>query len=96
MPLQLSRSLQHRNFRLYFFGQLLSLLGTWMQSVAQAWLVYRLTDSSFMLGLVSFLNHAPVLLLGLFAGGVADRFRASACSGSRRPWRWYMPLHSRR
>lgn len=74
MPLQrLTRSLKHRNFRLYFVGQLLSLHGTWMQSVAQAWLVYRLTDSSFMLGLVSFLNLAPTLVLGLFAGAVADR-----------------------
>jgi MFS family permease len=74
MPLHITRSLQHRNFRLYFFGQLLSLHGTWMQSVAQAWLVYRLTDSSFMLGLVSFLNLLPVLLLGLVAGAVADRY----------------------
>lgn len=74
MALQIARSLQHRNFRLYFLGQLLSLHGTWMQSVAQAWLVYRLTDSSFMLGLVSFLNLAPVLVLGLFAGAVADRY----------------------
>lgn len=74
MTLHIARSLRHRNFRLYFLGQLLSLHGTWMQSVAQAWLVYRLTDSSFMLGLVSFLNLAPVLLLGLFAGAVADRY----------------------
>lgn len=74
MALQLTRSFRHRNFRLYFLGQLLSLHGTWMQSIAQAWLVYRLTDSSFMLGLVSFLNLAPVLLLGLFAGSVADRY----------------------
>lgn len=70
----LTRSLRHRNFRLYFIGQLLSLHGTWMQSVAQAWLVYRLTDSSFMLGLVSFLNLAPVLLLGFITGAVADRY----------------------
>ena len=74
MALQLTRSFKHRNFRLYFLGQLLSLHGTWMQSVAQAWLVYRLTDSSFMLGLVSFLNLAPVLVFGLFAGTVADRY----------------------
>ncbi|MFN2308379.1 MAG: MFS transporter [Gammaproteobacteria bacterium] len=70
----LTRAFRHRNFRLYFLGQLLSLHGTWMQSIAQAWLVYRLTDSSFMLGLVSFLNLVPVLLLGLFAGAVADRY----------------------
>jgi MFS family permease len=72
--LMLTRAFRHRNFRLYFLGQLLSLHGTWMQSVAQAWLVYRLTDSSFMLGLVSFLHLAPVLLLGLFGGAVADRY----------------------
>ncbi|WJW75174.1 MFS transporter [Thiohalobacter sp. IOR34] len=72
MP-RLFRSLRHRNYRLYFFGQILSLHGTWMQNVAQAWLVYRLTESSFMLGLVSFLGMAPVLLLGLFGGLVADR-----------------------
>ena len=70
----IARSFRYRNFRLYFLGQLLSLHGTWMQSVAQAWLVYRLTDSSFMLGLVSFLNLAPVLLLGFVAGAVADRY----------------------
>jgi MFS family permease len=70
----LLRSFRHRNFRLYLAGQLLSLHGTWMQSVAQAWLVYRLTDSSFMLGLVSFLNLAPVLLLGFIGGAVADRY----------------------
>lgn len=74
MQLHLTRPFRHRNFRLYFLGQLLSLHGTWMQSIAQAWLVYRLTDSSFMLGLVSFLNLMPVLLLGLFAGAVADRY----------------------
>lgn len=53
------RSLRHRNFRLYYLGQLTSLHGTWMQTVAQAWLVYRLTNSSFMLGLVSFFNLLP-------------------------------------
>ena len=70
----LIRSFRHRNFRLYFIGQLLSLNGTWMQSVAQAWLVYRLTESSFMLGLMAFLNLAPVLVLGLFGGALADRY----------------------
>ncbi len=67
------RSLRHRDYRVYFFGQLVSLHGTWMQNVAQAWLVYRLTQSSFMLGLVSFAALLPVLLLGLFGGVVADR-----------------------
>ena len=72
---QTFRSLRHRNYRLYFFGQLVSLHGTWMQTVAQAWLVYRLTNSSFMLGLVAFCSLAPVLVLGLLGGVVADRYR---------------------
>ncbi|WP_297528077.1 MFS transporter [Thiohalobacter sp.] len=73
MPgLRLFRSLRHRNYRLYFLGQLVSLHGTWMQNLAQAWLVYRLTESSFMLGLVGFLSLAPVLLFGLLGGAVAD------------------------
>ncbi len=68
------RSLAYRRFRLYFFGQLVSLTGTWMQHVAQAWLVYRLTGSGFMLGLVAFLSHLPILLFGLFGGVLADRW----------------------
>ena len=71
---RLRRSLRHREFRLYFFGQMVSLHGTWMQNVAQAWLVYRLTNSSFMLGLVSFVSLVPVLVLGLVGGAAADRF----------------------
>lgn len=70
---RLTRSFRHANYRRYFFGQVVSLNGTWMQNVAQAWLVYRLTDSSFMLGLVSFLSLAPVLVFGLFGGMIADR-----------------------
>ncbi|MGQ9772104.1 MFS transporter [Chloroflexus sp.] len=68
------RALRHRNYRLFFFGQLISLTGTWMQSVAQGWLVLRLTDSPFLLGLVVAANSLPVLFLTLFAGTVADRF----------------------
>ncbi len=68
------RSLQHRNYRLYFFGQAVSLQGTWMQNIAQAWLMYRLTDSAFMLGLASAAALIPVLLLGLWGGVLADRF----------------------
>ncbi len=67
-------SLAHRNFRLYFIGQVISVTGTWMQNVAQAWLVYRLSHSSFMLGLVAFAGLVPVLLLGLHGGLIADRF----------------------
>lgn len=67
------RALRHRDFRLYFFGQMVSLIGTWMQAVAQGWLMHRLTNSAFMLGLLSFAQFAPVLPLALFAGVLADR-----------------------
>src|SRR5439155_14323961 len=67
------RALRHRNFRLYWSGQLVSLIGTWMQSVAQGWLMHRLTSSPFMLGLLSFLQFVPVLMWSLWAGVVADR-----------------------
>jgi len=67
-------SLAHRDFRLYFTGQVISVTGTWMQNVAQAWLVYRLSGSSFMLGLVAFAGLLPVLLLGMHGGLIADRF----------------------
>ena len=66
------RALRHRNFRLFFVGQLISLIGTWMQSVAQAWLVLKLTNSSLMLGVVSFAGFMPILLVALFAGVVVD------------------------
>jgi MFS family permease len=67
------RALRHRNFRLFFVGQLISLIGTWMQSVAQAWLVLKLTNSSMALGLVAFASYFPMILVGLFAGAVVDR-----------------------
>jgi MFS family permease len=66
------RALRHRNFRLYWTGQLVSLVGTWMQSVAQAWLMHRLTASPFMLGLLGFIQFLPVLLLSLWAGVIVD------------------------
>ena len=66
-------ALRHRNFRLFFLGQLVSLVGTWMQQVAQAWLVHTLTNSAFYVGLVSALGSLPVLLFSLYAGAVADR-----------------------
>jgi MFS family permease len=69
------RSLRHRNLRLFFAGQTVSLAGTWMQSVAQGWLVWRLTGSSRMLGLVGFLGQVPVSLFGVYAGSLADRFQ---------------------
>lgn len=68
----LSRSFHHRNFRLFFAGQFVSLIGTWMQSVAVSWLVYRLTGSSLYLGLVGFAGQIPVFILGLWGGYVAD------------------------
>lgn len=67
------RALKHRNYRLFFGGQLISLTGTWMQSVAQSWLVYRLTGSTVLLGFVGFSGQIPVFLLAPFGGTVADR-----------------------
>ena len=68
------RSLRHRDFRKYFIGHSISVCGVWMQNVAQAWLVYRLSESSFLLGLVSFFAMSPMLLFGLIGGGLADRY----------------------
>src|SRR5579862_6484517 len=67
------RALRHRNFQLFFSGQFISLCGTWMQSIAQDWLVYRLTGSAWLLGVVAFAGQIPVLLLSPVAGIVADR-----------------------
>src|SRR5690242_121510 len=68
------RALRHRNFQLFFGGQLISLIGTWMQNIAQDWLVYRLTGSSLLLGTVAFVNQIPIFLLAPVAGIVADRW----------------------
>jgi MFS family permease len=70
----LFRSLRHRNFRLFFSGQLISLIGTWMQNVGQAWLVLELTGSSMKLGIVSALQFAPMLFLSFPAGVLIDFF----------------------
>lgn len=67
------RALRHAGYRAYFFAQALSFAGTWMQSVAQGWLVFRLTGSSLLLGTVTFASQVPVLLLAPFAGVLADR-----------------------
>jgi MFS family permease len=67
------RAFSSRDFRLFFAGQLVSLVGTWMQSVAQSWLVLELTNSPFLLGLIGTLQFAPVLVLSFFAGALADR-----------------------
>lgn len=66
------RAFKHRNYRIFFAGQLVSLVGTWMQSVAQSWLVYQLTGSATLLGLVGFCGQIPVLVLATFGGAVAD------------------------
>lgn len=67
-------ALSFRDFRLFWFGQLISLSGTWMQSVAQGWLVYSLTKSPFYLGIVAAANSLPILLFTLIGGVIADRF----------------------
>lgn len=67
------RALRHRAFRLFYLGQLVSLIGTWMQSLAQSWLVLTLTGSALALGLVGVLQFLPVLLLSAFGGTIADR-----------------------
>lgn len=68
-----ARALRHRNYRLFFGGQGVSLIGTWMTRVATGWLVYRLTGSAFLLGLVSFSSQVPILVLGPIAGVWVDR-----------------------
>jgi MFS family permease len=67
-------ALRHRNFRLFWFGQCISLIGTWMQNIGQAWLVLKLTNSPFLLGLITTLQTLPVLIFALFAGVFVDRF----------------------
>ena len=67
------RSLSHRNFRLFIGGQLVSMIGTWLQSVAQSWLVYRLTGSSLLLGAITFALQFPLVLVAPFGGALADR-----------------------
>jgi MFS family permease len=68
------RSLQYRNYRLFFSGQTLSLIGTWMQRIALPWIVYQMTGSVFLLGLVGFLGQIPTFLLAPFAGVLTDRW----------------------
>ena len=68
------RALQHRNYQLFASGQLISLIGTWMQTIAESWLVYRLTGSSLLLGTVAFVGRIPIFLLAPIGGIVADRW----------------------
>ena len=66
-------ALRHRNFRLFFGGQLVSLIGTWVQNTAQGWLVYELTKSKMLLGVVAAVGSAPMMFLSIWGGSVADR-----------------------
>jgi len=66
------RAFRYKNFRLFFVGQSISLIGTWMQTVAMGWLVYRLTHSAFMLGVVGFASQVPIFLAAPFAGVIID------------------------
>src|SRR5437764_94920 len=68
------RALRHRNYQLFFGGQLISLIGTWMQNIAQSWLVYSLTHSAVQLGIVGFASQIPVFLFAPVGGAVADRY----------------------
>ena len=68
------RALRHRNYQLFFAGQLISLIGTWMDQIAESWLVYRLTGSALLLGTVAFASQIPVFLLAPIGGALADRF----------------------
>ncbi|MDD5044496.1 MAG: MFS transporter, partial [Candidatus Omnitrophica bacterium] len=68
----LLRAFRYRNYRLFFSGQLVSLTGTWMQMIAMIWLVYRLTNSAFLLGLVGFISQLPTLIFSPLAGVLAD------------------------
>jgi len=67
-------ALTHRNYRYFWFGQCISLIGTWMQNIGQAWLVLTLTGSPFLLGLIGAVQFLPVTCLSLFAGVVIDKF----------------------
>ncbi|MGH7456646.1 MAG: MFS transporter, partial [bacterium] len=68
------RALRHRNYRLFFGGQSISLIGTWLTRVATSWLVYRLTKSALLLGIVGFAGQIPTFLLAPFAGVLVDRW----------------------
>lgn len=72
-PPRLLRALRHRNYRLFFVGQGISLIGTWLTRLATSWLVYRLTGSALLLGIVAFAGQIPSLLVGPFAGVIVDR-----------------------
>jgi MFS family permease len=68
------RALYHRNYRLFFGGQGISLIGTWMQQIAMSWLVYRITNSAFLLGLIGFSSQICSFFFSPFAGVLSDRW----------------------
>src|SRR5947199_859450 len=70
---KLTRALRHRNYRLFFSGQSVSLIGTWITRVATSWLVYRLTGSALLLGIAGFAGQIPTLIITPFAGVLVDR-----------------------
>jgi MFS family permease len=74
IPPHLTRALRHRNYRLFFGGQTVSLVGTWITRVATSWLVYRLTGSELLLGVVAFSGQIPLLILAPFGGVLGDRW----------------------
>src|SRR4029077_13437735 len=67
------RALRHRNYRLFFWGQLVSLIGTWMQQTAMSWFVYQITTSKLLLGIVAAIGSAPMMLSSIWGGSLADR-----------------------
>ena len=67
-------ALMHKEFKYFWIGSMVSLIGTWIQNTGQAWLVFTLTNSSFKLGFVSALQFTPVLIFSLFAGAVLEKF----------------------
>jgi MFS family permease len=68
------RALKHKNYRLFFFGQIISLVGTWMQSIATSWLIYQMTGSEFLLGLITFAGQIPSFIVAPLGGVIADRW----------------------
>src|SRR5258705_5442424 len=68
------RALRHRNYRLFFWGQLVSLIGTWMQQTAMSWYVYQITNSKLLLGVVSAVGSAPMMLSSIWGGALADLY----------------------
>ena len=68
------RALRHRNYRLFFYGQLISLIGTWMEQTAMSWLVYQITGSKLLLGVVAAAGSAPMMVFSLWGGSLADRY----------------------